>query len=246
MNLPVNQIIQGDCLEVMKQWPDKCVDVVITDPPYGIDIQKTGSGVTGRRGFIYGGDFTQNKAAVIAGDKSPDGRWLVEAFRLLKDDSAMYMFSRWDVDAYWVAAMESAGFRIKNQIIWAKHTGGSGDLDAAFMPSHETLWLANKGRRKLNGKRLKDVWFDNWTECIRHSKCHPFEKPVDILQTCLEQHSNNGDLILDPFCGSGTTCVAAELLGRKWIGIELDPKYCDIARKRVKEAQEQFALLEMK
>jgi site-specific DNA-methyltransferase (adenine-specific) len=242
----VNTVICGDCLEVMKRLPDKCVDLVLTDPPYGIDIQKTGSGLTGRKGFVYGGDFTQNGGAIIEGDREPDGRFLSECFRVLKDNTALYMFSRWDVDDFWIKAIRDAGFTVKNRIIWAKHTGGSGDLDASFMPSHETLWFANKGRAIRKGKRYKDVWYDNWTECVRHGKVHPFEKPVDILERCIIQSSSEGELILDCFSGSGTTAVACIRTKRNYILIEKEPKYVDICRARIAQAETGVTVKEQK
>ncbi len=237
-----NTIICGDCLEVLKTLPDKCVDLVLTDPPYGIDIQKTGSGITGRKGFTYGGDFTQSGGGVIDGDKEPDGRFLSECYRVMKDNTAIFMFSRWDVDDFWMNELKKQCFVVKNQIVWAKHTGGSGDLEAAYMPSHETIWLANKGRAIRRGKRYKDVWFDKWTECVRHGKLHPFEKPIDILERCIDQYSLRGGIVLDPFLGSGTTAVACYRTRRDFIGIEISPEYCEIARKRLQQEKDKLAL----
>lgn len=223
-------LIEGDCLQVLPTLGAGSVDAVVTDQPYGINCTKVGSGEKGKGTFHR---FTTPGAAKIEGDKSPDPRWLAEAFRALKSDGMLYLFSRWDVDREWQDAIEAAGFRVKNRIIWAKAHYGSGDLAGAFGSQHETIWRAARGKARLRVGRTGDVWRDAWTECIRHGKLHPFEKPVDLMEKCVLADTDPGDLVLDPFAGSGTTGVACLRTGRRFLGIELVPEYCAIARRRL-------------
>lgn len=231
----------GDCLEVVPTLG--MVDAVVTDPPYGIDCTKTGAGVVGRRGFIRPGKFTALGGATIAGDKRPDGRWLVVAEAILRSPGILYSFSRWDVDREWHTLIEAAGLTPKNRIVWAKANFGSGDLTGAFGCSHETLWRASKGRARLRVARTGDVWTDLWTECVRHGKTHPFEKPVDLLAKAIGADTDHDNRVLDPFCGSASTGVACLRLGRKFIGIEKDPTYFALACERLR-AEEQGSTLQ--
>jgi DNA modification methylase len=232
MNLPVNQIIQGDCLEVMKQWPDKCVDVVITDPPYGIDFQSA------RR---------SEKSAwkpKIANDTEPFVAWIPDASRILKDGGRLICFCRWDVKEVFMSAIRDAGLVVKSQIIWDKVIHGMGDLQGEFAPQHEIALYATKGRYVFTGKRPKTIM--QHQRVSPEALVHPNEKPISLMREIIKSITDSKDIVVDCFAGSGSTCMAAEQLRRKFIGIELSPDYCDIARKRVKEAQEQFALLELK
>jgi len=227
------RVVEGDCLELLRQLPDGCVGAVITDPPYGINCTKVGSG-TGGKGTYH--RFTTPGAAKIAGDRSVDGGWLADAYRVLRPDGFLFSFSRWDGDAEWHRLIMSAGFKMKNRAVWVKAHFGSGDLTGAFGFQHESVFVAAKGRPALRGKRAGDVWRDNWTECIRHGKAHPFEKPLDLIRRLVLAASDPGDLVLDPFGGSGTTAAACAMTGRRCLLIEREPAYAAIARKRVAEA----------
>lgn len=227
-------VVQGDCAAILPTIAR--VDMIATDPPYGIDCTKTGSGVPIRGVGHVGPEmarFTRAGGSAIEGDKAPDPSWLPAAVSILRENGALYLFSRWDVDREWQTAIEATGIRIKNRIIWEKAFHGSGDLQGAFGFSHETLWRAVKGRSLLRVPRCGDVWRDAWTECVRHGKTHPFEKPVDLMARCIEADSDPGDVVLDPFAGSGSTGVAAVRLGRRFIGIELDHEYAALARERI-------------
>lgn len=229
----------GDCLDVMPTLEQ--VALVLADPPYGIDCTKTGSAIQGK-GFS-GIGFASRGAATIAGDKKPDGRWLVAAAALLRSPGVLYSFSRWDVDREWHSLIEDAGLTPKNRIVWVKAMFGCGDLAGAFGCQHETLWRAAKGRATIRVVRSGDVWTDLWTQCIRPGKTHPFEKPVDLLAKAINADTDLDDLVLDPFAGSGSTGVAALRLGRQFIGIEKDPHYFALACDRLR-AEEQGSTLQ--
>ena len=226
----------GDCLEVMPTLGK--VDAVVTDPPYGIDCTKTGA--SARKGCLFKpglnvnvNRFTDQGKAVIAGDKSPNGAWLHLAATLMPRGTLL-SFSRWDVDREWHSFIEAAGFTVRNRITWVKPNHGSGDLVAAYGCSHETIWRAQMGRIAIQVPRCGDVWNESFTECVRHGKTHPFEKPVDIMQRLIDGDTEPCGSVLDPFAGSGTTGVACLRLGRTFIGIEKDPTYFRLACDRLR------------
>lgn len=219
------KLMNGDCLEMMKQIPDGSVDMVLTDPPYGMDYQSN------RR-------VVQQKFLKIENDK--DLSWTDElvdqCHRVMKDNTAIYFFCSWHNVGFFKQAVERK-FKVKNLIVWVKNNHGSGDLKAGYAPKHELVIYANKGRCLNRGKRMADVMeFDK----IHSSKLvHPTEKNVSMLKVFVNQSSDAGDVVLDPFMGSGTTGAACANTGRNFIGIELDPGYFDIASKRISEAQQQ-------
>lgn len=225
----------GDCIDVMATLHG--VAMVLADPPYGIDCTKTGAGARPGSKVSPGKHverFTRKGGARIAGDRKPDGRWLSAASKLLRSPGVLYSFSRWDVDREWHSLIESVGLDPKNRIVWAKANFGSGDLTGAFGCQHETLWRAVKGRVALKVPRTGDVWADLWTECVRHGKAHPFEKPVDLLKRAIVADSDPGDVVLDPFAGSASVGVACVQTGRRYVGIELDPGWFALAVERLR------------
>jgi DNA modification methylase len=227
------------------------VDMIFTDPPYGIEYQSN----WGRSG---------EKLDKIHNDDNLD--WFQEfsdkSYRLLKDNSAFYCFTRYDVYPLMYNCLIKSGFKVKNLLTLQKgQKGGNGDLQAQYSNDCELLIYANKGRRKFNqtklaktdGRkgsaeyrtRLPNVWFD--TEYNTYPKStvnvsnqnaeviHPTEKNIELIEWFIQISSNENDLILDPFSGSGSTLKASQNLHRKCIGIELEDKYCEITKKRFEE-----------
>ena len=222
MNLE-NTIVCGDCLDILKQLPDHCVDLVLTDPPYGIDYQSA------RR-------VDKSKwMPKIANDTSPFIDWIEDASRVLRNGGRLLCFYRWDVQEAFLSEIKRVGLAIKSQIVWDKVVHGMGDLRGAFAPQHENIIYATKGRYVFQGKRPCSV--------IRQQKVspgnllHPNEKPVELLKTLIRPLTVEGDVVLDCFCGSGSTGVASVSLGRRYIGIDISSEYCEIARNRIKEEQ---------
>ena len=213
------QLHNGDCLELMKNIPDGSVDLVLTDPPYGVDFQSH------RRKEVY---------AKIKNDKSLE--WLDSYFkecsRILKDNTAIYCFCSWHNIDIFKQCFEKY-FKSKNVIVWVKNNHGSGDLKASYAPKHEFILYGNKGRRTFYGKRKEDVIFANKTK----NKNHPTEKPVDLLEQFINNSTEKNAIVFDGFMGSGSTGVACVNTNRNFIGIELDKGYFDIAEKRINEAQ---------
>lgn len=245
------RLFQGDCLEVMNKMLEKNIkiDLVFTDLPYGIDYQSN----WGRDG---------KKLTKIHNDNNLD--WFQDftnkSYKLLKDNSAFYCFTRYDAYPLMYNCIINSGFNIKNLLIIQKgQKGGNGDLQAQYSNDCELLIYANKGRRKFNktqlaktdGRkgaaefrtRLPNVWFD--TEYNTYPKAtvnvsnqndkiiHPTEKNVELIEWIIQISSNENDIILDPFVGSGSTLVASIKNKRKCYGAEIEEKYCEIAKNRL-------------
>ena len=154
---------------------------------------------------------------------------------LLKDNSAAYVFCSSKKIDYFIRYCRDAGFIIKNSIIWVKNNWSAGDLKAAYGGQYEVILLLNKDRRYINGNRLPDVWF--FDRVSFQNQYHQNEKPVRLLEQCIVKHSDRGNIILDPFMGSGSTGIACLHTGRKFIGIEKDVDYFEIARERIENGQ---------
>ena len=213
------QLYNGDCLDLMKNIPDGSVDLVLTDPPYGMDFQS---------------HFRKEMYSKIGNDKVLD--WLEsyvdECFRILKDNTAVYFFCSWHNVDIFKQAIEKK-FKIKNILIWEKNNTSMGDLKGSYAPKYEMIIFAHKGRKLLNGFRYADVIKANRTG----NKVHPTEKPVDLLELFIKNSSNENEVVFDGFMGSGSCGVACVNTNRNFIGIELDKGYFDIAEKRINEAQ---------
>lgn len=219
INPQENTIIHGDSLTVLRQMEPESVDAIITDPPYGIDYHTKGTN------------------ASIKNDKAPFIWFLYDAFRVLKSGEsgrgALICFTRWDVEQTFIDAMKLAGFQVKSEVIWDKVMHGMGDCKAAFAPTHENIVFAVKGKFSFPGHRPKDIV--TYHKLNGSQMIHPTEKPVSLLADLLSSVTKPGDLILDPFAGSGSTLVAAKKTGRRFIGVELDDEYYQKARQRLEE-----------
>lgn len=221
INIQENTIIHGNSLTVLRQMEAESVDAIITDPPYGIN-------------------YVSQTGARIKNDKSPFIWFLYDAFRVLKSGESgrgsLVCFTRWDVQQIFVDAMKMAGFQVKSEVIWDKVFHGMGDTKAAFAPSHENIIFAIKGKFSFPGHRPKDLI--TFQKINSSHMVHPTEKPVGLLASLITSVTKPGDLILDPFAGSGSTLVAAKKTGRRFIGIELDDEHFQKAKRRIEEAVE--------
>lgn len=214
MNEYLNKIICGDCLEVMKKLPDKCVDLVLTDPPYGIDY-----------------DLQQNKQS-DSGRISNGGRW------------KKYDYTAWDKKPPSQAYFDEMFRVSKNQIIWGGNYFNLpqssrwliwNKIQRGFMTDGEMAWTSFDGAIKIFDYSRADAYINS-----KEGKFHPTQKPLALIKWCIEQ-ARYDDLpltILDPFLGSGTTAVACKQLNRNFIGIEISKEYCKIAEQRLKNIQQ--------
>ena len=233
--MELNRIYNEDCLEGMKRIPDGSVDLIVTDPPYLINYK------TGRRK-----DKAHRFNDVILNDDNEQliTDYVKECYRILKEDSAMYLFCSSHKVDFFKRELEKE-FIIKNMIIWVKNNHTAGDLESAFGRKYEIVFLVNKGQRKFNGERLTDIW--EFPRVSGDGQLHQNQKPIELIKRCIEKHSNVGDVVFDGFMGSGTTAAAALDTNRNYIGFELDEYYFNVAEKRIKNHTTQtdiFDLLE--
>ncbi len=210
-----NTIINGDCVSILPQIDAGCVDFTLTDPPY-IAAYKP---------------HKNNAGQTIRNDDN--AAWLIPSFaelhRVLKRDAFAISFYGWPKLDLFFAAWKRAGFRIGGHIVFRK---GYASKTAFLQHRHEAAFLLIKGNPAFPASPLPDVM--EWT--YTGNKLHPTQKSVHILKPLIETFTKPGHLVLDPFAGSGSTCVAAKMLGRSYLGIELDAKYHAAASARLKAA----------
>lgn len=213
-----NTIHHGDCIDVMHQMPANSVDFILTDPPYLVN-------------------FRDRQGRTLQNDKDAD--WLkpamAEAFRVLKNNRLMLCFYGWPRAEKFLEAWREAGFRPVGHLVFRKsYTTKATDF---LKYQHEQAYLLAKGRPAMMGSPLPDVQRLLFTG----NKLHPTQKAVMSLIPVTRTYSLPGDIVLDAFCGSGSTCAAALLTGRKYIGIELDSEYHLAASQRLERVKERIA-----
>ena len=194
----LNKIINGDCIEVMKYIPDNSVDLVLTDPPYGIKADKMTMG---------SGNHKWDKNINDWDNFIPDKKYFDEIFRISK-----------------------------NQIIW----GGNYFTEYLKSSVHWLIW--DKLNPNLSFAEAELAWVNNGKRVrifkqysANLEKYHPTQKSIELIKWCVVNYSEEGQTILDPFLGSGTTAVACQTLHRNFIGIEISKEYCEIAENRLKQ-----------
>lgn len=220
MELPHNKIIQGDCLEILKSFPSQSIDLIVTDPPY--NMAYSGRGKINLFDNFENDDLPESEHSAWFDDI------LSELYRVLKDNAGIYIYIDFRNYAR-IYPLVKKYFDIKNCIVWDKESIGMGQC---FRFQHEFCIYAQKGTPVLNfeKKNIGDVWrFKREIEEYQH----PTQKPLYAMYMPIVYSSKVGDIILDPFVGSGTTAMAAKQLGRRYIGIEISDKYCEVARQRV-------------
>ena len=202
----------GDCMRILPTIPDGSARLVLTDPPYGIGYKST----LGQR---------------VANDDAPYIWWLREAWRVLAPRSALFCFCRWDVEDTFKMAIASAGFALRGQAIWDKQTRGMGDTRRTLAPAHEVMLFAAKGDFTWPGGRPCTMF--RFGVPRGPNRTHPTEKPVGLRTAVTAATTRPGDMVVDPFAGSGSTGEAAVRLGRSFEGIELDRGHARRARARI-------------
>jgi len=202
-------IINGNAIEALKGIEAGSVDLVITDPPYLVN-------------------YKDSKGRTIRNDTNADEVLPAfdEAYRVLKQDSLAISFAGWTALDKFSTAWINAGFRIIGHIVWTKDYASNKGQTAYH---HESAYVLAKGRPKLPAQAFPDV--QKWV--YSGNRFHPTEKSVENIAPLIRAFSKPGDIVLDPFLGSGTTAVAAALTGRGYIGIELEQKYTDLANRRL-------------
>jgi site-specific DNA-methyltransferase (adenine-specific) len=195
------------------------VDSIVTDPPYGM---------------IFQSNHRKDQYKRIENDSNLD--WLDDfikkSYILAKDNTAHYFFCSFhNIDVFKQSIQKY--FTVKNILVWEKNNHSMGDLENDFAPKVEFIIFAQKGQRKLNGKREPNIFKFNRTGNV----LHPTEKPVDLMEFLISKVTNEGDVVFDPFMGSGSTGVAAVKSDRKFIGIEIENIYFETAKKRLNKTE---------
>lgn len=233
----VDQIVCGDSIDVMKQIPDKSVDLVVTSPPYNLK-NSTGNGMKDGRGGKWASAALQ-KGYSHHDDNMPHDQYvewqrncIEEIMRLLNDTGALFYNHKWRVQDGLLQDRQDivSGFPVRQIIIW-KRKGGINFNPGYFLPTYEVIYLIAKKNFKLAPKA--NAYGDVWEFTQEMNNIHPAPFPLALIQRIIS--STEAQLVLDPFMGSGTTAVAAKLLKRNYIGIELSSEYCELAEKRIKQ-----------
>jgi modification methylase len=248
--LPLDEIIKGDCLEAMARLPPECVDLVFADPPYNLQLESSLSRPD--QSLVDGVDDDWDKFASFSDYDNFTRAWLTAVRRVMKKDATIFVIGSYHNIFRAGSILQDLGFWILNDIIWRKANPMPNFRGRRFTNAHETLiWAVKSARAKnycFNYELLKagnedcqvrSDWFlpiCTGAERLKDSsgrKLHPTQKPEALLSRILLAASNKGDVILDPFFGSGTIGAVAKRLGRSFIGIERDASFVRAARARI-------------
>lgn len=231
-----NQLFCGDAIEIMRTLPDASIDLIIADPPYNLG-KNYGNNLDLRAWHEYE-IFTRG--------------WLTEITRLLKPTGSLYVFMGVSFISKLYLMLESDFCMLFNGWITWHYTQGMG-RKTGFSPRHEDILFFTKSReytfnlddiripqkyyRERNnmlGANPGDVWqFSHVHYCSTEREQHPTQKPEALIERIIKASSNQGDLVLDPFVGSGTTCKMAKMLQRNWLGIDINPDYIEMSKRRL-------------
>ena len=248
LDLPVNQIIESDCVAAMAALPDASVDMIFADPPY--NLQLGGDLFRPEGGRVDAVDDDWDKFDTFEAYDTFTRAWLAEARRILKPNGTLWVIGSYHNIFRVGAALQDAGYWILNDIVWRKSNPMPNFRGTRFTNAHETLIWASKSedsRYTFNYRAMKALndelqMRSDWVipicsggERVKTDgvKAHPTQKPEALLYRVLLACTNPGDVVLDPFFGTGTTGAVARRLGRNWIGIEREKKYVKVARQRI-------------
>lgn len=214
-------IINDDCLSYMKTMDDNSIDMLLTDPPYGISFQSN------HRKVKYNKIENDNNLLWLP-------EFINELYRICRDNTAHYMFcSHHNIDVFKQAIEHK--FDVKDILVWVKNNTGMGDLKGSFAPKVEFILFFKKGKRNINGRRDPNIFTFSKTNNINH----PTEKPIDLCEYLISKFSNESDVIFDPFASSGSTGIAAKNTKRNYILIEKDVTYYNNSLNRIQNENKQ-------
>lgn len=237
-------LYQGDCITIMKDLNEKTIDLIFADPPY----------------FLSNGGLSINSGKIVSVDKGEWDKktsygsteeftycWLKECHRILKEDGSIWV-SGTNHNIFEVhKVMMTLGFKLINLVVWHKSDPPPLIYKNKFRFSHEMLIWAKKEKKhyfnydemyKINNREMEDLWTIPAVQINeKEFGYHPTQKPLLLLNRIITATSRRGDIVLDPFMGSGTTCVSAILNDRKFIGIEQDEKHFRTAKARIEYHQ---------
>ncbi len=248
-NAPQNCILEGDCIELMNALPEKCVDLVFADPPYNMQL----------RGDLWRPNMTKVDAVDDEWDQFASFEeydaftvaWLTACRRVLKDTGTLFVIGSYH-NIYRVGtALMNLGYWVLNDIVWIKHNPMPQMKGVRLCNAQETILWVKKSQKQTKytfhykdlksgneDKQMRSDWYfpicsGSERETINGEKAHTTQKPEALLHRIITMASNPGDLVLDPFCGTGTTAAVAKRLGRSYITIDREPEYIAVAEKRL-------------
>ncbi|QNE32305.1 site-specific DNA-methyltransferase [Sphingomonas sp. NBWT7] len=250
--LPLDEILMGDCIAHMRALPAKSIDMIFADPPYNLQLG----------GELFRPDGSHVDAVTDDWDKFDSLKhydaftraWLAEAHRILKDDGTIWVIGSYHNIFRVGVAVQDLGYWILNDIVWRKNNPMPNFRGTRFTNAHETLIWASKGEKAkytFNYRSMKTLndelqMRSDWEfpicggqERLKDAeghKVHPTQKPEALLYRILLACTKPGDVVLDPFFGTGTTGAVAKRLGRRWIGVERETDYIAAARARIAAA----------
>jgi site-specific DNA-methyltransferase (adenine-specific) len=253
------QLIHADVLDALKEIPTDSIDFIFADPPYFLSNDgftvKSGKAVSVNKG-------AWDKSFGFESEMDFHESWIAEGLRVLKPNGTIAISGTYHSIYKCGFLLQKLDCRLINDITWFKPNGAPALAGRNFTASHETILWASKGKKakhtfnytisknwevendKLysNGKQMRSVWsIPSTPKREKLEGSHPTQKPLELLRRLIAMCTNEGDTVLDPFCGSGTTGVACVLLQRNFIGIDLDQSYLDLSAKRMKAVHEDNA-----
>lgn len=264
MAVELNHVYKMDCIEGMTSLPDNSVDLIIADPPY--NLSKGGNWSWDNSVVLKGLGGNWNKV-MESWDAMPLEEywkftlaWISEAKRILKPSGSMWIFGTYHNIGIINVLCQMLEIEIINEVVWFKRNSFPNLSGRRLTASHETLlWCHSGGKKrqyyfdydyskngvfesdliKKPGKQMRTVWDvpNNKTKVELKFGKHPTQKPLRLLERIVGLTSKEGDLMLTPFCGSGSECVAAKIAGRDYIGFEIEDEYVELAEKRLENAE---------
>jgi modification methylase len=252
-SLPLNRILAGDCIEVMNALPENSVDLIFADPPYNLQLKGDLHRPDNSKVDAVDDDWDQFDSFRAYDEFTTD--WLKAARRILKPNGAIWVIGSYHNIFRVGASLQNQGYWILNDVVWRKSNPMPNFRGKRFTNAHETMIWASKSEgakytfnyealKALNeGVQMRSDWV--LPICTGHErlkdengdKAHPTQKPESLLHRILVGSTNPGDVILDPFFGTGTTGAVAKMLGRNFIGIEREEAYRKVAEKRISKVR---------
>src|SRR5215469_6909914 len=246
----LNRVLEGDCIETMRALPDACADLIFADPPYNLQLKNELRRPDNSK--VDAVDDGWDQFASFAEYDRFTRAWLTEARRLLKDGGGLWVIGSYHNIFRVGAILQDLDFWILNDVVWRKTNPMPNFRGRRFTNAHETMIWASKSRDQksytFNYEAMKSLndelqMRSDWVlpicagaERLKDrdgEKAHSTQKPESLLHRVIVSSTKPGDLVLDPFFGTGTTGAVAKRLGRHFIGLERDPRYVRLARKRI-------------
>ena len=251
VSVETDRILEDDCVSAMGSLPDACIDMIFADPPY--NLQLGGDLYRPEGSQVDAVDDDWDKFDSFAAYDAFTRAWLKEARRILKPNGTLWVIGSYHNIFRVGSALQDEGYWILNDIVWRKANPMPNFRGTRFTNAHETMIWASKSEKAkytFNYKTMKSLndelqMRSDWLipicggqERLKDGgkKAHPTQKPEALLYRVMLASTKPGDVVLDPFFGTGTTGAVARRLGRKWLGIEREKRYCRVARERIDAA----------